>query len=227
MILYLIRHGQSVNNARYAAGDTTSVPDAPLTELGKLQAEHTALWLKELKEEKVGVLYSSPMRRALQTAQIIGEALELPTQVWVELHEVFGVLQIEPGGKWVGLPGMSREEIKLNFPKTVIPDEITSEGWRFGELESLEQAYERAKRMTLKIEALYAHTDERVAMVSHGGFGSHIMDAFLKLPFCDHYGFSRVFSYRNASITKLEITPKLFGVRFLNHTAHLPKEMIT
>jgi broad specificity phosphatase PhoE len=224
MILYLIRHGQSVNNARYAAGDDSRIPDAPLTDIGKIQAEHTAIWLKD---KGITVLYSSPMRRALQTAQVIGDALELPTSVWVDLHELFGVMQVEPGGKWVGLPGMSREEMAQDFPKAIIPEQVTSEGWRFGELESLEQAYDRAKRIVSQIEALYAHTDERVVVVSHGGFGSYIMDAFLKLPFCDYTDFIRVFGFYNASITMLEITPKMLRVCFLDYTAHLPKEMIT
>ena len=64
MELYLIRHGQSTNNR----GDAR-VPDPPLTELGKQQADRTG---KALGNLGITRLYCSAMLRAVQTAAIVG-----------------------------------------------------------------------------------------------------------------------------------------------------------
>ena len=71
MEFYLIRHGQSVNNASPDA----LVPDPALTNLGREQANHVG---NALKAKGILRLYCSPMLRALQTAEIIGRVLELP-----------------------------------------------------------------------------------------------------------------------------------------------------
>lgn len=62
MELYLIRHGQSENNAR---PEHLRVEDALLTELGHQQAGLAAEWIKTIGLDR---LFSSPFRRALQTA---------------------------------------------------------------------------------------------------------------------------------------------------------------
>ena len=79
MELYLIRHGQSTNNR----GDVR-IPDPPLTELGRKQADRAGQALK-----RIGItrLYCSAMLRAVQTAAIVSEHLELAPHIFVGLHE--------------------------------------------------------------------------------------------------------------------------------------------
>ena len=57
--LYLVRHGQSAGNAegRFGGHGTT-----PLSELGRKQAQLTA---KALAKERIQVIYSSDLHRAL------------------------------------------------------------------------------------------------------------------------------------------------------------------
>jgi 2,3-bisphosphoglycerate-dependent phosphoglycerate mutase/probable phosphoglycerate mutase len=104
MEIYLIRHGQSVNNA---LGDdlTRRVMDAPLTELGQQQAAHVAQHLAAADYPEAAFyhngrprdhyglthLYCSAMQRALQTALPIGQALGLMPEVWVDIHEHGGI----------------------------------------------------------------------------------------------------------------------------------------
>ena len=114
--------------------------DPPLTELGLRQAELVAKHLANgidhethaiegqpadapLNGMRISRLYCSAMLRALQTAQIIGAALGLAPQVWVDVHE--------EGGMWLdhgevegirGYPGMTRAEIAERFPECVLPD---------------------------------------------------------------------------------------------------------
>lgn len=62
-VIYLVRHGESIGNKmKIALGHT----DLPLTELGVEQAEMTA---KSLKDVVFDVIYSSDLKRAMQTAE--------------------------------------------------------------------------------------------------------------------------------------------------------------
>ena len=81
MELYLVRHGQSANNLREQAlaehpGATVAprMAEPPLTDLGELQARLAG---ESLREEGITTLYCGPMLRTLQTAQIVGAALNL------------------------------------------------------------------------------------------------------------------------------------------------------
>ena len=83
MELFLIRHGQSTNNA--LEDWTQRVEDPLLTESGLRQAEHTAAHLaaglhlhpsnRAARRPLLDRLYCSPMIRAMQTAQTIGRSL--------------------------------------------------------------------------------------------------------------------------------------------------------
>ena len=65
MKLLLVRHGQSTYNL---ANKFTGWRDPPLSELGKNQAEETAI---KLQKYHIDVIYSSSLIRAKQTAEII------------------------------------------------------------------------------------------------------------------------------------------------------------
>ena len=75
MRLIIIRHGQSVINI---TRDWASLPslDTELTELGHQQATALRDWLQE-QQITADVLYTSTMRRTLQTADYVAEALGL------------------------------------------------------------------------------------------------------------------------------------------------------
>jgi broad specificity phosphatase PhoE len=75
----LIRHGQSEFNVIY--GETRQDPgivDPKLTDLGRRQAAMTA---KTLAGGEAHMLVASPYRRAIETALIVGEALNLPVTI--------------------------------------------------------------------------------------------------------------------------------------------------
>lgn len=69
MDLVLVRHAQPV---RIVAAEGPA--DPPLTDLGRKQAEATAAWLAH---EHFDAIYSSPMRRACETAEPIAAVLGL------------------------------------------------------------------------------------------------------------------------------------------------------
>ena len=94
MRLLLARHGQTDWNA---AGHIQGQTDTSLNDLGRRQAADLALRLEQAGEHPIA-LYTSPQRRALETAQIAGRALGLTPVVVEDLREVsFGVWE---GHSW-------------------------------------------------------------------------------------------------------------------------------
>jgi probable phosphoglycerate mutase len=70
--MILVRHGATAPNLAglRCGGDL----DVPLTELGRRQAEHAALCIREFGTP-VGVIFASHLQRTHETAQIIGHVL--------------------------------------------------------------------------------------------------------------------------------------------------------
>ena len=78
-----MRHGQAQNNtSRVLAGRASGVK---LTEKGVTQANEIGKYLKSLD---VSHIYASPIERAHNTAQIVGEHVGLPTTVDERLYEL-------------------------------------------------------------------------------------------------------------------------------------------
>jgi len=77
-MLVLVRHGEAAGNA---AGVLLGSEDSPLTEFGRIQAAQLAPLVSGATR-----LISSPLRRAVETAEVLG--LELPVEIddrWVEI----------------------------------------------------------------------------------------------------------------------------------------------
>jgi probable phosphoglycerate mutase len=81
MDLLLIRHGEPVRIENLDAP-----ADPPLHERGQRQAERLAHWLAE-DPRPINAIWSSPLRRAAQTAEPIAEALGLPVEIADSLAE--------------------------------------------------------------------------------------------------------------------------------------------
>lgn len=72
-VLHLVRHGQSTWNVRHLVQGQAD--EAELTELGRAQARSSA---GLLAGSRFGRLLTSDLRRARQSAEILGEVLSLP-----------------------------------------------------------------------------------------------------------------------------------------------------
>ena len=228
MELYLIRHGQSANNLRKQAlaepGDSpaASAPrmaDPPLTDLGKLQARLAG---EALREEGITRLYCGPMLRTLQTAQIVGAALDLSPHVFVGLHEWGGVWESRDDGPSVQLPGLTRSEMSKSFPDFVVPDEVTERGWWFhdweGDQAMLELSHRNALAFVSHLEAHHVDSEQRLAVISHGGSGSSLVGALFGVP--QDVLYAR-FTHDNTGISLISIDPEHRQLRYLNRIDHL------
>lgn len=78
--LYLVRHAQSVGNT-----SADWHPDPPLTELGREQAMMVG---ERMARQGIDAIFSSPLCRALETAQPLAEASGLPVTVLDDLREI-------------------------------------------------------------------------------------------------------------------------------------------
>jgi probable phosphoglycerate mutase len=103
--LLLARHGQSTWNA---VGRWQGRADPPLSELGQRQAEAVAanLLAGPASEPPVDRIWSSPLLRARESAEIIGRVLRLEVAIDERLAEI-------DAGEWTGL---TRAEIEEAWP---------------------------------------------------------------------------------------------------------------
>jgi 2,3-bisphosphoglycerate-dependent phosphoglycerate mutase len=222
--LYLIRHGQSTNNT--LTDQLDRLCDPPLTELGRRQSERVAEHLADSRRGYgITRLYVSPMWRALQTARLIGQALGLAVEVWIEVHETGGIyLDHGEAGGIVAYPGKTRAEMLAEFPDYVLPETVTERGWWRGDgLEDWSACHGRAIQVAEQLRQ-WAAEDERIAIISHGGFANALLKAlFNQLPSRHLW-----YAHGNTGITRIDFFDDgRLGVQFLNRMEHLLPEWIS
>jgi broad specificity phosphatase PhoE len=230
MELYIIRHAQSTNNALTNREDRGC--DPPLTGLGRRQTELLAKHLAEGVQREPSAtgpgysitrLYCSPMRRALQTAQIVGETLGLAPEVWIDIHEWGGIYldHGEPAGI-VGYPGKTRSEMLEEFPNYVLPEGVTEKGWWNQEREDMAGCIARAVRVAEKLRRR-SESEERIAIVTHAGFTSMLLKTLHNhVPGHDIW-----YHHHNTAISRVDFSREAIQIRYLNRIDHLPPEMVT
>jgi probable phosphoglycerate mutase len=81
--LYLIRHGE--NPANITKEFSHRLVDYSLTPKGMLQAQQTGDFFKH---KQIDAIYCSPLKRAIETAEIIGRAIEREPVVMEQFREV-------------------------------------------------------------------------------------------------------------------------------------------
>jgi broad specificity phosphatase PhoE len=148
--VWLARHGESDWNA---ANRFQGHSDRPLTDLGRRQAE--ALASELVSSSSLSGLYTSPLRRALETAAVVGEQVGLEPILVEDLREV-------DVGSWTGL---SRAEVEARFPEAFERWLGGGEGWDDGE------SYAEMSARVLAVLARIAgpHPGAELLVVSHGG----------------------------------------------------------
>ena len=91
--LYLIRHGE--NPANITKEFSHRLVDYSLTPKGVLQAQQTGEYFKD---KQIDAIYCSPLKRAIETAEIIGQAIGIRPVIMEEFREVnVGALEMLGG----------------------------------------------------------------------------------------------------------------------------------
>lgn len=143
--LYLARHGETVENIeRVLQGHMPG----QLTELGRRQAEALRDRLAQ-SGTRFDLILASDLKRTMDTAQIVNQALRLPLVPCALLRE-------RDWGSLTGLPIGT-------FDADHAPQDV----------ESVEQMHRRARQLLKYIGEHYA--DRTVLAISHGLFGRCLM----------------------------------------------------
>lgn len=163
MNLLVIRHGQSEADILEVMEGRA---DFNLTDLGKKQAQLMAEWISQ--KYKIYKIFSSPLKRASQTASILSEYTGVDVIYDDDLME------------WQNgiIAGMQRDEARKKYPRPEIkyPHTIVYEQ------ESDIQFRMRAETALSKI--IYENpANSVIAIISHGGLIGKLFDSFLRLPF--------------------------------------------
>ena len=156
--IIFLRHGESVGNAE---SRWQGQADFPLTDKGREQAQSLAnRWLRE--KRTFDHIYTSPQKRAGETAKIIGAALDVPVEpdpIWMERN--------------IGeIAGMTSEEVRQKFPHRTIENPyapiLGNEG---------EGNWELYLRAGHALHSLLQHPPAKYLIVSHGGLLNQLMYA--------------------------------------------------
>ena len=159
MKLRIVRHAESTGNAQ---GRWQGRHDFPLTDLGREQAAR----LRDrfaVERYRPSHIYSSPLSRTFETAQIASSAWDLPIVPVDDLMETdIGVFS-----------GMSRDEVEEQMPDVAREFAVTRNLDLIDGAETFAQRSERARRVVDLVTADHADDDSVIAF-SHGGIIQHI-----------------------------------------------------
>jgi len=202
--LVIVRHGEAVSNAE----DIVAGHDGcrGLTELGRRQVVALAERLRRTGElEGATALYSSVLRRAVETAEILltalGDVAYDASCTFCERHP----------GEADGLTWAEYDERYGRLLPADDPERPLSPGG-----ESWLDLLERAEGALYRVAE--AHPSELVVVSSHGGVIGASLIRFLGLP--SHGGLAR-FHPDNASMTEWAFTGARWWLVRFNDAAHL------
>jgi len=160
----LIRHGETDWNKE---GRMQGQSDIPLNELGLKQASLTA---EKLRPAGLSAVYSSDLRRAVQTAEVIGQVCGLPIHTDPRLREV-------NLGEWQGrLAKELNDQHDMRFAtRWMYPSVIAPPGG--------ETAHQVQARLMAALDDIAAvHPNAVIAIVTHGFSVAVLLAAFRDIP---------------------------------------------
>lgn len=162
MKLILLRHGESEENKLELLQGLTP---GKLTDLGSRQAELLGKWLKD---EKLDIIYSSPIERCVQTTKIVGKYHKgTPIVYNSSIQERdFGRFTLRPRNK-------------VDYNKL---DEDSPENRAAG-VETLDHVRERVKNFLSQIKR--KHHDRTVLVVTHSNPLRMFLSELLNISFSD------------------------------------------
>ena len=197
--IFLVRHGMTFwNGERKIQGNT----DIELAPEGIAQAK---LLAENFPVENISAVYSSDLKRAKVTAEILAERLNLPVQTVKNLRET-------NFGDWEGKKLSELEKADpLNYERFFRnPEEL-----RVANAETFEQLQIRAVDAVKKIIAV--HPDENIVIVAHGAINRTILCYILEMPLKRMWTLSQF----NTALNIIRFEDGFFTVDLINGTAHL------
>lgn len=198
-LLYLLRHGESAWND---VGRYQGRLDTPLSELGQHQAATIA---EHLRPVPLDAIYSSPLRRALDTALVIAAGRPLEVHIEPDLVEI-------DHGHWNGL---LREEVAQRYGSLL---RLWQERPSLAQMPAGENLRQVSLRATEAIQRIaQGHPEGTVLVCTH--------DAVLRTILCWALGLDldHLWSLgtENASLSLIEVVNQEVRLLQLNDTCYL------
>ncbi len=156
--LFLLRHGETVLNGLYVGSTDVSLADS-----GKEQAILTG---KVLAGEKINQIYCSPMKRCLETMNLLH--LDTSMEIDENLREI-------DFGRW---EGKNFEDITSSDQDLVDDWQTSGENFCFPDGECLNAFNKRVENFARK---LFSATEDRILVIAHGGTIRQLLCIFLGL----------------------------------------------
>ena len=218
--LYLVRHGESANNA---LPEAQRVSDPSLTPLGKQQADLLGERFARMAadNEKMDVLLTSAFLRAIQTVRPIAGNLQMRPEIRTDLYEVGGCYSGHLPGEKVGDTGLTRAQLHADFPEYDVPDDIDEHGWyKRKPVETHAQAVQRAAEQAQRLRSEFEGRSVRVLCLIHADFKRLLLQEFVTDP---HYADALL---NNTSVTHLQFSgaagsePEIVVHNDISHLTH-------
>jgi 2,3-bisphosphoglycerate-dependent phosphoglycerate mutase len=146
-------------------------------------------------------------------------------------HEVGGLYWYdEESGEAMGQTGPNRAHFEEHYPALLLPEEVGETGWWNERIEHRDAVIERAEEVLASLLEKHKGTDDRVGLVSHGGFYQRFMTAVFHLD-AQHLHETSPHRYRfainNCAITRFEFGEDFTGLVYQNRVDFLLPSLIT
>lgn len=204
--LIFVRHAEAEGNIKREFHGWT---DGDITEKGHLQAKRAA---ERLKDMKIDVLYSSSMKRTLQTAAYISDVKDLPIIKTDKLKEI-------NGGDW---EGRRWDELPEIWPEAHDTWENKPHLHKMPNGESMEEFQNRLINEVLYIAR--KHPGKNICIVTHGTAIRALMCCFRH---CSLESMIGIQWYDNTSVTIIDYENDRFSVVLEGDASHLGDELST
>jgi probable phosphoglycerate mutase len=201
-LIYLIRHAE--NRANVERVMSHKVIDYSLTELGVRQSAALGRWFLDRSLERV---YSSPLKRALETAQAVADATGAPVEAVEPLREL-DVGELDGRGdpeSWQIHDDVVARWIKGDWEA------------RFPGGESYREAYDRLAGLLVDLAA--RHTSGDVAAVGHGGLFTTVLPRLCTV--AEHDGVNPL-RLKNTGVTVIHHEGGVLTCQLWGGVEHLP-----
>ncbi len=210
--LYIVRHADAI------PGPEEIIPsgvydDLPLSRVGREQAQALA---ERLSKVSFDAIYSSPLRRCLETAAPLAESLHLTPTVVEDLKEIrLGeVRPIPKDGKDLDSLYQALQARQIDIVR------IAAETGNWDSIPGSEPSTVFRKRVVDAIDDIaHKHTGERVLIFAHGG----VVNAYA----AEVIGLEKDFFFpaANTSITVVRVAGTYRVLYILNDIAHMKRHV--
>jgi broad specificity phosphatase PhoE len=197
--IILVRHGETPwNKDKVFRGSV----DIPLNDTGREEARLAGEWLKG---EKIDAAYSSPLSRAVETAEAIARHHGLA------VYKLEGLADLNYGD-WQGL---SLAKVKKKYPNLYRQWETMPQTVRFPQGETLEEV--RVRALAAVDQVLRRHPRQSILLVSHRVVNKVLIAAFIGL---DDSHFWRI-GQDTTAVNRFDKAGPVWNIVTINDTSHL------